>query len=55
MIKLNEKGQCTFCKRKPLTYKRDGMYYCCKCKRAYSMETQTLIENFAYRANGIKK
>ena len=55
MDKLNEKGQCPFCKIKPLVYKRDPHYFCHRCDRAYSLEAKEFIENWAYHADGSKK
>lgn len=47
-LTLNEKGQCPPCGRKPIPYKRDGHWYCCKCNRAYSMATGEQIQNWAW-------
>lgn len=48
MIKLNEKGQCPYCKRKPLVYKRTKKYFCCKCNRQYDLSTGEFQENFQW-------
>ena len=54
-IKLNEKGQCPICKIKPLPYKRDKMYFCCRCDRAYNMETKELKTNWAWTEDNKKR
>ena len=56
-MKLNEKGQCPPCKRKPLLYKRahgpndpiNGFHFCFSCDRAYSRSTGEQIENWAWK------
>lgn len=48
-MKLNNKGQCPTCKRKPLTYKRDYCFYCPKCRRQYSMFNGNQEPNFAWK------
>lgn len=50
-MRLNEKGQCPPCRRKPLTYKRDGHFFCCRCDRAFSMATGEQIVNWAWYRN----
>ena len=47
--RLNEKGQCPICKRKPTVYKRDQKKFCTHCDRAFNIETGEQIQNFAYR------
>ncbi len=54
-MKLNKKGQCPVCKRKPLTYKRDRELFCPKCDRAFSMDTGYLVNNWAWNDNNTKK
>lgn len=39
-MKLNEKGQCPVCLIKPLTYKRDGKYFCHRCGRDFDIKTE---------------
>lgn len=46
-IKLNKKGQCPFCKIKPLIYKKQREYFCWRCDRSYSLETGELVKNWA--------
>lgn len=46
--KLNEKGQCPPCKKKPLTYKRQGMRFCTRCCREYDIDTGWQIDNWAW-------
>lgn len=46
--RLNEKGQCPFCLKKPLIYKRIGKYFCCRCNRDFDLKTGTFKENFAW-------
>lgn len=45
-MKLNAKGQCPPCKRKPLVYKTTQIYFCFKCDRAYDLDTKEQVENF---------
>jgi hypothetical protein len=47
--RLNEKGQCPVCKRKPTIYKRDRRKFCTGCDRAFDIETGEQIQNFAYQ------
>lgn len=47
--KLNDKGQCPDCKRKPLIYKRTGHKFCPRCDRQYDIETGEQTENWAYQ------
>lgn len=42
-------GRCCF--RKPLTYKREGKFYCTRCSRAYDINTKEQIANWAWRRN----
>lgn len=48
-MKLNEKGQCPECLKKPLTYKRDRVYFCNRCDRLFDMATKEFIPNFHWR------
>lgn len=50
-LKLNEKGQCPVCKIKPLSYKRDKIFFCHRCNRTYNMETKELQANWAWTAD----
>jgi len=52
MIKLNEKGQCPYCRRKPLTYKRTNKYFCAGCSRQFNLSTGKMEENFCWTADG---
>ena len=45
-MRLNEKGQCPACRRKPLRYKSNGYWFCARCDRAYSLATGEQIPNF---------
>lgn len=47
-VKLNDKGQCPACLRKPLTYKRDRFYSCIKCHRHFDLCTGMQIESWAW-------
>jgi hypothetical protein len=49
-IELNKKGQCPFCKIKPLIYKRERQYFCYRCDRAYDL-TGKLTNNWAWNSN----
>ena len=57
-MKLNEKGQCPPCKKKPIKYKSywstsDGPhYFCSRCKRAYDIDTEDQFENWAWVFDG---
>lgn len=44
-MQLNNKGQCPVCLIKPLTYKKDGYYFCHRCNRSFSMLTGEWIRN----------
>ena len=48
-MSLNDKGQC--CGKKPLTYKRDGELFCPRCDRAYNIDTNQQIDNWAWKKN----
>lgn len=55
-IRLNEKGQCPYCKKKPLFYKKPTThYFCARCDRSYSVETKEMIENWAWTLDNKKK
>jgi len=43
-MRLNDKGQCPVCQRKPRIYKRYGFYACIRCGRHYSLETGEELE-----------
>jgi hypothetical protein len=51
---LNEKGQCPYCKIKPLPYRRPhpptpGPFkFCCRCCRAYDFDSGWQVVNWAY-------
>ena len=45
-MKLDEKGRC--CGRKPLIYKCDSMHFCCRCDRAFNLESGEQVENWAW-------
>ena len=53
---LDDVGRCGCCKRKPLVYKRTRDprhpmgHFCSRCDRAYSLESGTQIENWAWHA-----
>ncbi len=53
MAQLDDKGRC--CGRKPLVYKSahstsTGPHrYCCRCDRAYDLEENEQIENWAWK------
>ena len=44
---LDEKGRC--CGRKPLVYKRPPLRFCFRCERAYALEENEQIPNWAWR------
>lgn len=50
MMKLNPKGQCPNCLVKPTRYKNVGgpHYFCHRCDRAFSLETEEQIPNWAW-------
>lgn len=48
LTKLNEKGQCPECKKKPRPYKRHGYLACLRCDRAYDPDTGWQIDNWAW-------
>lgn len=53
---LNDKGQC--CGRKPIIYKRPPHQFCCRCDKAYSLDTGLPVENWAWavaHGNHVKK
>jgi hypothetical protein len=43
-VRLNEKGQCPLCKRKPLVYKKNDFKYCARCGRTFDIETGEQIQ-----------
>lgn len=53
---LDDKGRC--CGRKPLVYKRSPstgeppQRFCCRCDRAYNIETGEQIDNWAWKKDG---
>ncbi len=52
-VRLNEKGQCPACRRKPLVYKRlNPRRYCSKCDREFDIETGEQIEGFSWKKIG---
>ena len=46
--KINDKGQCPVCLRKPLVYKRPPHLFCYRCDRAYAPDTGKQIQNHAW-------
>ncbi len=54
-MKLNEKGQCPECHKKPLTYKRDGVYYCTGCSREFNLQTGEWKANYHWDAPCTKR
>lgn len=44
--KLDKKGRC--CGKKPIKYKRDDHYFCPRCDRSFSLETEYQIESWAW-------
>lgn len=49
VMKINEKGQCPECRRKPLTYKRRRMLFCARCDREFDMDSGEQRENWAWK------
>lgn len=49
-MRLDDKGRCPECRRKPLHYKRDGgpHFFCPRCDRAFHDETHEQIPNWAW-------
>lgn len=45
--KLDAKGRC--CGVKPLRYKHDPHFFCCRCNRAYSLDIGHQIPNWAWK------
>ncbi len=45
-IRLNQKGQCPFCLKKSLIYKRINKYFCSKCARDFDLKTGIFQENW---------
>ena len=43
---MDKKGRC--CGRKPIRYKRQGILFCSRCDREYSMATGEQVESFAW-------
>jgi hypothetical protein len=46
---MNAKGQC--CGTKPIVYKRTKHLFCCRCNRAYDLDTKVQISNWAWKRN----
>ncbi len=51
-LKLDEHGRCPNCLIKPLTYRRDRKFYCCRCDREYDMATGEQQPSSAWLAAG---
>jgi hypothetical protein len=49
-MKLNEKGQCPACKKKPRVYKSQRMLCCIRCERYYDLAGDQ-IENYNWKKN----
>lgn len=47
-LRLNERGQCPNCLRKPLPYERDGHWFCPRCCRDYRMDNGEQRGNWAW-------
>jgi hypothetical protein len=56
VMKLDEKGRC--CGRKPMTYRRYAsggpQRYCPRCDRAYDLEENEQIANWAWKLIGVE-
>jgi hypothetical protein len=53
-LRINEKGQCPVCLRKPLRYtgrqrRTERQFFCCKCDRSFNLDTGVQMENFAWK------
>lgn len=47
-MRLTENGKCPVDLVKPLTYKRDGIYYCTRCSRTFDIDTGEWRQNSAW-------
>jgi hypothetical protein len=47
--RLDDAGRC--CGRKPLVYKRPrpGFHFCCRCDRAFALDTGEQIDNWQWK------
>jgi hypothetical protein len=48
-VRLNEKGQCPACKKKPLVYKRNKQKFCARCDRSFDIVTGEQVDNWAWQ------
>lgn len=53
-MRLNDKGQCPACLRKPIPYKRDRFYFCVKCDRSFGMADGTFQPNWAWASSELR-
>lgn len=44
-LQITENGKCPIDLVKPLTYKRDGRYYCTRCSRTFDLNTGEWVPN----------
>lgn len=57
LLKLNEKGQCPKCLKKPIPYKgvhAERQKFCARCDRSYDFDTGVQRANWAYNAEGVR-
>jgi len=50
-MKLDDKGRCPNCLRKPLPYHREGRFFCDRCCRTFEMTTGDQCPNWAWGRN----
>lgn len=50
-MKLDAKGRCPNCLRKPLAYKRQQSFFCHRCCRAFEIDTGEQRPNWAWALN----
>jgi hypothetical protein len=50
-MKIDDKGRCPNCLRKPLPYRRERRFFCPPCCRSFDMDTGEQRPNWAWAIN----
>ncbi|WP_027578519.1 hypothetical protein [Bradyrhizobium sp. Ai1a-2] len=51
-MKLDAKGRCPNCLKKPIAYQREQRFFCHRCCRSYDMKTGEQRDNWAWKRGG---
>lgn len=54
VTRLDNKGRCPNCLVKPLKYTREPHFFCHRCDRAFDLNTEEMIDNWAW-SNGERR